>query len=269
VSRFSHPRDDQDTAGAPALEFHDVSVVRGGRLIWSEGTFTVPAGGITAVIGSNGSGKTTLLQVVLGLLPAASGTVRVLGRAPGTARVQNEIGYVPQHYAAEAGNAIRARDAVLLGLVGNRWGFGFPTAAQRDRVDRVLEAVGAADLAGSRLSQLSGGQRQRVAIAEALVSRPRLLVLDEPLAAIDLRNQREIIALLDRVREEFAVTVLVVAHDLNPLLGVLDSAIYLLDGHAHFAALDQVVDEELLSHLYGTSVQVVHTPQGELYMRSR
>ena len=133
----------------------------------------------------------------------------------------------------------------------------------------MLEAVGAADLAGSRLSQLSGGQRQRVAIAEALVSRPRLLVLDEPLAAIDLRNQREIIALLDRVREEFAVTVLVVAHDLNPLLGVLDSAIYLLDGHAHFAALDQVVDEELLSHLYGTSVQVVHTPQGELYMRSR
>ncbi|MCV7081165.1 ATP-binding cassette domain-containing protein, partial [Mycolicibacterium insubricum] len=126
---------------------------------------------------------------------------------------------------------------------------------------------GAEEFAGRRLSELSGGQRQRVAIAEALVSRPRLLILDEPLTAIDLRTQREIVALLARVRDEFDVTVLVVAHDLNPLLGILDSAIYLLDCHAHFDTMDSVVDEELLSHLYGTSVQVVHTPQGDLYMR--
>lgn len=252
---------------APVLQFTDVSVVRAGRVIWSEGTFDVPAGGITAVIGSNGSGKTTLLQVVLGLLPATTGTVRVLGQDPGSSQLKNDIGYVPQNYAAVAGNAIRARDAVLLGLIGNRWGFGVPTPQQRAAVDQVLEAVGASDFADRRLSQLSGGQRQRVAIAEALVARPRLLILDEPLTAIDLRTQGEIVRLLARVRDEFAVTVLVVAHDLNPLLGILDSAIYLLDGHAHFAALDQVVDEELLSHLYGTSVQVVHTPQGELYMR--
>ncbi|MCB0929552.1 MAG: ABC transporter ATP-binding protein [Mycobacterium sp.] len=252
-------------SGAPALEFDDVSVVRGGRLIWSEGTFDVPAGGITAVIGSNGSGKTTLLQLVLGLVPAASGKVRVLGRAPGESAA--EIGYVPQHYAEGVGDAIRACDAVLLGLVGHRWGFGRARADQRDRVDAVLAAVGAEGFAGRRLSELSGGQRQRVAIAEALVSRPRLLILDEPLTAIDLRTQREIVALLARVRDEFDVTVLVVAHDLNPLLGILDSAIYLLDGHAHFDTMDSVVDADLLSHLYGTSVQVVHTPQGDLYMR--
>ena len=113
----------------PALSFDDVSVVRGRRLIWSEGTFSVPAGGITAVIGSNGSGKTTLLQVVLGLLRVASGTVRVLGRPPGQAT--ELIGYVPQNYAAAAGNAIRASDAVMLGLIGNRWGFARPTAAER------------------------------------------------------------------------------------------------------------------------------------------
>ncbi|RWA21413.1 hypothetical protein MBRU_14460 [Mycolicibacterium brumae DSM 44177] len=242
-------------------------MVRGGRLIWSEGTFEVPAGGITALIGSNGSGKTTLLQVVLGLLPAASGRVRVLGRAPGSGGVQSEIGYVPQNYAATAGNAIRAYDAVMLGLVGNKWGFARPSAEQRDWVAQVLDAVGAGEFAQRRLSQLSGGQRQRVAIAEALVSKPRLLILDEPLTAIDLRTQGEIVKLLARVRDEFAVTVLVVAHDLNPLLGILDNAIYLLDGHAHFDTMDEVVDDELLSHLYGTEVQVVHTPQGELYMR--
>jgi zinc/manganese transport system ATP-binding protein len=157
---------------------------------------------------------------------------------------------------------------VLLGLTGNRWGFGRASSAERQRVDEILTAVDAGEFAHRRLSQLSGGQRQRVAIAEALVARPQLLILDEPLTALDLRNQREIVMLLARIRDQLGVTVLVVAHDLNPLLGVLDSAIYLLDGHAHFDTMDEVVDETLLSHLYGTSVQVVHTPQGDLYMRS-
>jgi zinc/manganese transport system ATP-binding protein len=253
-------------APTPALSFDDVSVVRGGRLIWSEGTFDVPSGGIIAVIGSSGSGKTTLLHAVLGMIPTASGEVRVLGKPPGAAT--GLIGYVPQNYAAAAGNAIRACDAVLLGLSGNRWGFGRADAEQRRRVEQILEAVDATEFAQRRLSQLSGGQRQRIAIAEALVSRPQLLILDEPLTALDLRNQRDIVTLLARIRAELGVTILVVAHDLNPLLGILDGAIYLLDGHAHFDSMDEVVNADLLSHLYGTSVQIVHTPQGDLYMRN-
>lgn len=252
--------------GAPALVSEDVSVVRGGRLIWSEGTFTVPSGGIVAVIGSSGSGKTTLLHAILGTLPVASGEIRVLGERPGA--VTGAIGYVPQNYAAAAGNAIRACDAVLLGSTGRRWGFGRASRAERQRVDEVLAAVDATDFAGQRLSQLSGGQRQRIAIAEALVSRPRLLILDEPLTSLDIRNQRGIVGLLARVKEEFGVTIVVVAHDLNPLLPILDGAIYLLDGHPHYDATEDVVDGALLTHLYGTSVQVVHTPQGELYVRS-
>lgn len=254
------------TASAAALTFDDVSVVRGGRLVWSEGTFDVPAGGIIAVIGTSGSGKTTLLHAVLGMIPTASGEIRVLGERPGTAT--GLIGYVPQNYAAAAGSAIRARDAVLLGLTGNRWGFGRASAEQKRRVDEILAAVDAGEFANRRLSQLSGGQRQRIAIAEALVGRPRLLILDEPLTSLDVRNQRAIVRLLARIRAEFGVTIMVVAHDLNPLLEILDGAIYLLDGHAHFDTMDEVVDEQLLTHLYGTSIQVVHTPQGELYMRS-
>ncbi|MGB5149318.1 MAG: ATP-binding cassette domain-containing protein [Mycobacterium sp.] len=249
-----------------ALVFDDVSVVRGGRLIWSEGTFTIPSGGIVAVIGSNGSGKSTLLQVVLGLLPVASGSVSVLGGRPGANN--DQIGYVPQDYVAGAGEVIRARDAVMLGLTGRRWGLRRNTRDDRDRVTEALRAVEAEDFADRRVSQLSGGQRQRIALANALVSRPQLLILDEPLAALDLRTQHEIVALLARLNTEYDVTILVVAHDLNPLLSVLSSAVYLLDGHAHHAAIDQVVDADLLTHLYGTTVAVANTLQGQLYMRA-
>ena len=249
-----------------ALTFDDVSVNRGGRVIWSESTFQVDSGRFVAIIGPNGSGKTTLLHVILGLIPVSAGAVAVYGRRPGDAN--DEIGYVPQNYDANANEAIRARDAVLLGLTGRRWGFSRITAADRGRVDEALGWVDAREIADRRLSDLSGGQRQRIALASALVARPRMLILDEPLASLDLRNQHEIIAVLDRLKRELGVTILVVAHDLNPLLAVLDSAIYLLDGHAHHAALDEVVDSELLTHMYGTRIQVAHTLQGELYMRS-
>lgn len=240
--------------------------MRGGRLIWSQATFTVPAGGIVAVIGPNGSGKTTLLHMVLGLVPPASGHLEVFGRQPGQAN--DRIGYVPQRYAETSGDAIRAADVVLLGLTGRRWAFARTTAAQHGQVAQALAAVEASEIAGRRLSTLSGGQRQRIALAAALVAQPQLLILDEPLASLDLHSQRDIVALLARLHAELAVTILVVTHDLNPLLPILDSAIYLLDGHPHYAPIHEVVDEALLTHLYGTPIQVAHTPHGDLYMRS-
>jgi len=250
----------------PALAFTDVSAVRGGQLIWSHATFTVPAGGVVAVIGPNGSGKTTLLHMVLGLIPAASGHLEVFGRRPGQAN--DSIGYVPQHYSDSSGEAVRAADVVLLGLTGRRWAFGRSTAAQRRQVVQALAAVEATEIADRRLSTLSGGQRQRIAIAAALVAHPQMLILDEPLASLDLHSQRDIVALLARLHAELAVTILVVSHDLNPLLPLLDSAIYLLDGHPHYAPIDEVVDDALLTHLYGIPIQVAHTPHGERYMRS-
>lgn len=141
------------------------------------------------------------------------------------------------------------------------------TAEEKARVDQALAAVEATEFADRRVSQLSGGQRQRIALANALVAHPRMLILDEPLAALDLRSQHEIVQLLARVNSEYQVTIIVVAHDLNPLLSVLDSAIYLLDGHAHHAPMD-VVNADLLTHLYGTKVQVANTLQGQMYMRS-
>ena len=234
--------------------------------MWEDGDFAIPRGALVVVIGPNGSGKTTLLRVVLGLLPVSQGSVRVLGTGP--RRGDARIGYVPQNYTATIGNAVRARDLVALGLAGGRWGLSRLGPDERERVEDTIDAVGARSFADRRMSTLSGGQQQRIAIAQALVSKPELVLLDEPLANLDLRNQNEVVELLESIRRDGDMTVVVVAHDLNPLLSVLTGAVYLLDGHPHYDEIDEVVDEDLLTHLYGTRIRVVHTAQGDMFTRS-
>jgi zinc/manganese transport system ATP-binding protein len=248
------------------LELDNASAVRGSSMIWSEGTFTVPSASIVGVIGPNGSGKTTLLMMILGLLRTETGSITVLGREP--ERGDPRIGYVPQNYASIAGDSIRARDLVLLGLTGSRYGVGRTSRVEHARVDEVLDEVGATEFAGRRMSKLSGGQQQRIAIAQAIVGQQQLLLLDEPLANLDVRNQQEIVALLKRINEQRGIGILLVVHDLNPLLAVLNGAIYLLDGHPHYDSVDEIVDEDLLTHLYGTQVRVVRTAQGDLFTRN-
>jgi zinc/manganese transport system ATP-binding protein len=250
----------------PAVVLEDVTASRAGRTIWSEGTFSIPRGSVVGVIGPNGSGKTTLLEMVLGLQPVGSGRMTVLGRAP--RRGDRRIGYVPQTYIASIGDAIRGQDLVALGVAGARWGVGRLRHDERARLASALDAVDAGAWARSRMSELSGGQQQRIAVAQALVAQPELLLLDEPLANLDVRSQHDIVSLLSDLRATAQVTMLVVTHDLNPLLSILSGAVYLVDGHAHYGAVGDVVDGDLLSHLYGTNVRVVRTPQGELFTRS-
>ena len=243
-----------------------MSIARGGTTVWSEGNLSIPSGAVVAVIGPNGSGKTTLLEMLLGVLDPTTGTIEVLGAPP--ERGNAAIGYVPQHYTAAVGEAVRCRDLVHLGLTGHRWGFGRGKPAERAAVDDALAAVDALDYADHRMSEVSGGQQQRVAVAQALVHRPRLLLLDEPLANLDVGSQQGVVQLLGDLAARTGITVVLVAHDLNPLLPVLTGAVYLLDGHAHYDEIGNIVDEELLSHLYGTTMRVVRTPQGDLFTRS-
>ena len=242
-----------------------VTAARGSNQIWSEGTLRVPSGSIVGVIGPNGSGKTTLLEMILGLLPVAAGRLTVLGEAP--RRGNPRIGYVPQAYAAEVGDAVRGEDLVALGRTGTRWGLSRRSQDDRDQVDAALAAVSARDFADRRMSKLSGGQQQRIAMAQALVGHPELLLLDEPFSSLDVRNQHEIVELLGDLQRERHVTIVVVAHDLNPLLSILTGAIYLLDGHPHYGPIGEVVDTDLLTHLYGTPIKVVRTAQGDLFTR--
>jgi zinc/manganese transport system ATP-binding protein len=244
----------------PVVVFEDGSVQFGRRTIWEEASFSIQAGELVGLIGPNGTGKTTLLRVLLGQVPLASGQVRVLDAPPG--RGNPAIGYVPQRRSLAADLSVRGFDLVMLGLVGHRWGFGPATASERRQVLEALDAVGASSYADRPVGLLSGGEQQRLLIAQALLTRPRLLLLDEPLASLDLKSQHDFVHLVEQIRRERGISVLMVAHDLNPLLELLNSMVFMLDGKVVSGRLDEVVRSDLLSRLYDTPVHVHVTVDG-------
>ena len=245
------------------IEFDDACVKRGDRVIWQHGTFSIPQGSVTAIVAPrrrqdhDDEGRT-------GTDPDRARQHQVLGQPAGSAN--SRIGYVPQSYASDIESNITAEQSVLLGLTGTKFGIHPVTKALRDKARKAMDFVGLQDKANYRLSELSGGLRQRVAIAQALVDDPKLLMLDEPLANLDLASQRATVHVLAKLNRELGMTIQVVAHDLNMLLPILTGAVYLLDGHPHYAGMNEVLDSHLLTHLYGTTVQVVTTPQGDMFV---
>jgi zinc/manganese transport system ATP-binding protein len=243
------------TSTKPVLDVSGVGVSLSGARILHDVSFSVQPGEFVGLIGSNGAGKTTLLRVVLGLQQATAGAVAIEGGRPG--HRAGVIGYLPQKVALDTDLPLRARDVVALGVDGQKLGIPLPSRRRRALVDELLAAVGATSFADSRVGQLSGGQQQRVLIAHALASRPKLLLLDEPLANLDIRSAQEIVDLLARVGRERGVAVLLSAHDLNPLLPVMDRIVYLADGHAVSGTTDEVVQSSVLTKLYGRRVDVI------------
>jgi zinc/manganese transport system ATP-binding protein len=240
------------TGEGPVLSVEQVGVVLSGRRVLRDVNFTLAPGEFTGLIGSNGAGKTTLLRVILGLLRPTEGRVRT-----GRIGQKRSIGYVPQKVLLDPDLPMRARDLVELGVDGHRFGLPLHPKLRRERAEEALEAVGAQSFADARVGRLSGGEQQKVLIAHAMVSRPRVLLLDEPLANLDLASAHEIVALLDRVTTEHGVAVLVSAHEMNELLPVMDRVVYLADGRAATGTTDEVVRSEVLSSLYGHHVDVV------------
>ena len=231
-------------------------------------SLTIGQGEFVALLGPNGAGKSTLLHVLLGQLPLAAGSARVFGSEPGRANAQ--IGYLPQRRSFDSSIRIRGLDLVRLGLDGNRWGLPLPLLnreREQEAERRVTDAIGLVSAEGyaeRAIGELSGGEQQRLLIAQALVSRPRLLILDEPLDSLDLPNQAAVAALLDRICRREGIGVLLVAHDINPILPYLDQVIYLAGGRAISGPPDQVVTGETLTRLYGVPIETLHTSDGRV-----
>lgn len=236
------------------LSLEGVSVALGGRTVLDRVTVSFRSGEFIGLIGSNGAGKTTLIRAVLGLVMPFEGTIRIDG-APRSRR--STIGYVPQRLGLEPDVPLRARDLIGLGLDGQRLGVPFPSRRRRALVDEMIDAVDAGRFAGQRVGALSGGEQQRVMLAHALIGRPKLLLLDEPLANLDLRSENEIVDLVNKLRLEHDVTVLMSAHDVNPLMGVMDRVAYFASGRVACGRTDEVVTGDALSELYGHHVDVI------------
>ncbi|HVU60945.1 MAG TPA: metal ABC transporter ATP-binding protein [Mycobacteriales bacterium] len=227
----------------------------GERVLWEDVDLDVGPGELLAVLGPNGAGKTSLIRVLLGLQELTAGEVLVNGKQP--RRGNPELGYVPQQKGFDRDVPLRGVDLVRLGLDGHRWGPAWPSRSRRARVAAAVAAVGADGYAGAPLGDLSGGEQQRLRIAQALLADPRVLLCDEPLLSLDLRHQQAVMSLIDGQRREHGTAVLLVTHEINPVLPLVDRVLYLVGGRWAIGTPDEVMTTERLSDLYGAPVDVL------------
>lgn len=248
----------------PLISATDISAGYRQTTVWRDASFSIERGEFVGVLGPNGAGKTTLFRLLLGLAEPKSGVLEVLGGKP--RRGNTRIGYVPQRHLIDEEFNIEALEIVRLGLNGTKWGFTMPDKVRQetDRALQALETVGAGSLAHKPLGHMSGGELQRVFFAQALVGDPELLLLDEPLANLDIRREAELISLIARIARDRKVAVLLIAHDINPLLPVVDRLIYIVNGRLACGNPDEIITSGSLSNLYGTQVEVLKDSHGRL-----
>lgn len=266
------PRSDQPLQPI-VLQFDQTAVHLGKRTLWQDLTLSVRRGEFIAILGPNGSGKSTLLKVILGLMPLSAGQITILGHP--VRRGNPALSYLPQRHSFDADLHVRGRDLVSLGLSGMRWGIPLPglrrlwggdrrVREEQRWIQQIIDRVGASAYADRPIGKLSGGEQQRLLIAQALVTRPQILLLDEPLESLDLNNQQAVSALIRQISQDYQITVLMVAHDVNPILPYLDRVIYIGQGQVLAGTAEDVITPETLSTLYNTPIDVFRTQDGRI-----
>jgi len=256
------PRTIEIPVQSQVIAAEDLAAGYRAKTVWRDANFAFGRGEFIAVIGPNGAGKTTLFRLLLGLQQPIGGSLRVFEAAP--SRGNPRIGYVPQRHMIDSETNIECLELVRLGLSGKRWGFNPFSRMGRDAALAALEGVGGIELAHRPLGALSGGELQRVFLAEALVSNPDVLLLDEPLSNLDLKREIDLLHLVNNVVRSRGVTALLIAHNINPLLPHLDKVMYIANGKIATGKPSEVLTSESLSSLYGIQVEVLRDPHGNV-----
>lgn len=236
----------------PAIDVREVSFSYGDVPVLEKVSLQVPEGEFLGIVGPNAGGKSTLLKLLLGLLSPREGEIRILGRPPVKAR--RLMGYVPQYPAFARDFPVTVKQVVLMGRLGSGRLLGGYSKRDHEIARRVMDEVEIADLARRRIDQLSGGQLQRVLVARALACEPRILLLDEPTANIDMRVENELFDLLKLLNER--MTILVVSHDIAFISGYVHRVACL--NRTLICHRTEEIDARAIQKLYGTEVRMVH-----------
>lgn len=219
-------RDDQhQTDSAEGIFAEGVSVTyRNGLTALTNASFQIPQGTITALVGVNGAGKSTLFKAIMGFVPVARGTIRLLGMPVREALRQKLVAYVPQAEEVDWSFPVLVEDVVMMGRYGHMGFLRRPSATDRAKVDEALARVGIADLRHRQIGELSGGQKKRVFLARALAQEGRIILLDEPFTGVDVKTEEQIISLLRTLRDEGHV-MLVSTHNLGSVPDFCDRTV--------------------------------------------
>ncbi|WP_425246120.1 metal ABC transporter ATP-binding protein [Streptomyces sp. NEAU-NA10] len=217
-----------DTKGEPVISLRGVRAELGSRPVLRGIDLSVHRGEVVALLGANGSGKSTAVRSVIGQVSVTAGRIELFGTDRRRFKEWRRVGYVPQRTTASGGVPATVTEIVSSGRL-SRARFGMLRKADHEAVRHALELVGMADRAKDSVNALSGGQHQRVLIARALAAEPELLIMDEPMAGVDLASQ-EVLARTLREQVALGATVLLVLHELGPLEPLIDRAVVLRDG---------------------------------------
>lgn len=219
-----------------ALELEDVSFTYGRAPVLREVSLRVREGEFVAVVGPNGSGKTTLMKLGLGLLRATAGHVRLFGTDAGTFADWGKVGYVPQRATAVSALPVSVDEVIHSGLAARAGLFRRRTPEQRQRLEHVVDLLGLTRIRRSRMSELSGGQQQRALIARALITAPRLLIMDEPTAGVDADARGVLRDSLEHLVNDEGMAVVYVSHDPEGFAGLAHLVVEVEGGRARMVA---------------------------------
>jgi iron complex transport system ATP-binding protein len=258
-------RIEMQNSAPTAIDVQNLGHAFDGREVLADLKLQVPSGRFFIIIGPNGSGKTTLLKLLVGLLPLQTGHIDVMGRPIGryTARsLARAVAYVPQ--SVPFSFAFTVRQVVMMGRAPHLGLLGFEGTQDLELGQAAMTVASVAHLAERRLDQLSGGERQRVFIARALCQQPKIMLLDEPTAALDLTHQVRVMDLMERLKTEQGITIVMVSHDLNLAAMYADQILLLDKGRmAGMGNPQTVLDYAILEKVYGCPLLVDKSPLGD------